>query len=200
MPGKKSNIPKDLNLDTRYHPIHSKQTKEKIGKKSLKLWKDPKYRKQRNESLLEYWADDDNKEVRKKIMQDICSTKEWQSKSKEGREKLRNDPARWKAYRKKYLLNNKKKYDNPEYWEKYYASIKVRKEKYKEEQKEWIEKSRQKICKKVNAGEKGVFNSFVDAARAYGWFGNNNYPNSERVRARCKSKTFPDWYVIDEKK
>ena len=130
-------------------------------------------------------------------MQLIKTDPVWQENHRKGLEALRNDPERWAEYQQNYQEGNTAKYDDPAFWEAYYAAIKVR-DANPEYHKKRLDASKAKICKKVNAGELGVFDSFVDAARAWEWFGNKGYPNSERVRHRCKSNTFPDWYVIEK--
>jgi hypothetical protein len=112
----------------------------------------------------------------------------WKENHSKGIEALRNDPERWAEYQENYKKGNTEKYNNPEFWNNYYAAIQERDSK-PEYHKKRLNASKNKIRKPVRT-PLGVFETQTDAMKAHG------FKNTEIVRHRCKSDTFPDWQMI----
>lgn len=91
-------------------------------------------------------------------------------------------------YRKSYEKGNSAKYDDPKYWEAYYKGIKKRDNDQEYHQRR-LAASKEKIKQPVKT-DLGVFETQTDAMRAHG------FTNTEKVRYRCKSDSFPDWQLI----
>lgn len=123
------------------------------------------------------------------------------SSHKEAGRKRANDPVWREAQAKASRLKNKemtqtqewkdanaKKYKSEEYWNNYYEGIKKRDadEKYTTER---LIKSKKKIRKPVQT-PLGVFETQTEASKAHG------FANTEKMRHRCKSDSFPDYKMI----
>lgn len=134
------------------------------------------------------WTPEEKAEIQAKqndSRNKVVKSEEYRKKKSDASKASHKDP----EYRKKYLEGNKQKY-TPEYWDAYHAAIKVR-DADPEYHKKRIDASKKKICRKVQT-PLGVFDSITDAANAHGM------GNTETMRHRLKSPTFPDFILLDD--
>lgn len=135
-----------------------------------------------------YKYDPEFAEAHAQRMRDQWDDPEFRQKHLDGVRALREDPERWEEYRKNYIKGNTEKLDNPEYWKAYYAGI-AKRDADIEYRQDRLKKSRNKIRKPVRT-PLGVFETQTDASLAHG------FSNTERIRHRIKSPTFPDYQEI----
>jgi len=163
--------------------------REKIGKSIKSSQKYKEAMKTRDQSFRET---EKYKKEHKERMQALRTDPKFVEAQKKGRDALRNDPDRMAEYEKNNRAAYLKAKEDPAYWEAYYAAIKVR-DADPEYHKKRIDASKKKICRKVQT-PLGIFNSITEAATAHGM------GNTETMRNRLKSRNFPDYILLDDKK
>ena len=195
--GPTSLLPSNLHLDKRYHPIHTTTTKVKIAKKTKKVLRTTK-RKKHLQSLKKSKQTESYKQSCIEAGLKRKSDPKWREVTRKANEELRSKPGFAKIQKKinKALAKVRK----TKQYKKNHKKGVIEREKNKAYHEKKKEGTIQAVGIQVQAGTKGVFRTAVDAAKAWGWFGKNGYPNSERVRHRCKSKSFPDWFIISKGK
>lgn len=173
----------DEDIQRRRREGHSK-AHDKISDSLKDAWKNGSF-KGRDQSFRQ---DPEYIEAHKERMKKVHADPMWKENHSKGMEALRNDPERWAEYQENYKKGNTAKYDNPEFWANYYAAIQER-DSNPEYHKKRLNASKNKIRKPVRT-PLGVFETQTDAMNAHG------FKNTEIVRHRCKSNTFPDWQMI----
>lgn len=176
------------NFDIRYRPIKSESEREEISQKVKEKFQDPDFKQNHQEAIQRNVESDWWREQQKEAAEKRKNDPKWQKNHRKGLEALRNDPERWAEYQENYRKGNVAKYDDPEFWANYYAAIQER-DSNLEYHKKRLNASKNKIRKPVRT-PLGVFETQTDAMKAHG------FKNTEVVRHRCKSNTFPDWQMI----